>query len=217
MATPRRPYVMGPLGTVENAIAAGASPSSELLLLRIWTHRDKRSIPGLLRSGPAGLSETLNVDRYQLAWSRLPKPFAAAAASDLSAAGKRFSVEAFDGLVKALACSKWVTGEGGLKVTPTLRVLLIQRGYADRIIRGEFADLHSRWRCPDCDTDHAPTGDCPPPCRACQRPHAHGFVCTRAMEMEARERTNAERSPDPFVEAVAKVGFREAMRQKASA
>jgi hypothetical protein len=149
--------------------------------------------------------------------SRLPQPFAAAAASDLSAAGKRFSVEAFDGLVKALACSKWVTGEGGLKVTPTLRVLLIQRGYADRIIRGEFADVHSRWRCPDCDTDHAPTGDCPPPCRACQRPHAHGFVCPRAMEMEARERTNAERAPDPFVESVAKVGFREAMRQKASA
>ena len=66
MATPRRPYVMVPLGTVENAIAAGASPSSALLLLRIWTHRDKRSIPGLLRSGPAGLSETLNVPVAQV-------------------------------------------------------------------------------------------------------------------------------------------------------
>ena len=66
MATPRPPYVMIPLGTVENAIAAGASPASALLLLRIWTHRDQRSIPGLLRSGPAGLSETLNVPVAQV-------------------------------------------------------------------------------------------------------------------------------------------------------
>jgi hypothetical protein len=59
MATPRRPYVSIRLGTFDDAIAAGVSSGGVLLLARLLTHRDKRSVPGLLRSGLAGLSESL--------------------------------------------------------------------------------------------------------------------------------------------------------------
>ncbi len=39
---------------------AGASPASALLLALIVTHRNKRSIPGLLAYGPSGLAESLS-------------------------------------------------------------------------------------------------------------------------------------------------------------
>lgn len=61
MATPRRPYVTIALGTFDRSDAV--SDAAQLLLARLFTHRDKRSVPGLLRLGLAGLSESLNVPK----------------------------------------------------------------------------------------------------------------------------------------------------------
>lgn len=61
MATPRRPYVTIALGTFDRCDAI--SDAAQLLLARLFTHRDKRSVPGLLRLGLAGLSESLNVPK----------------------------------------------------------------------------------------------------------------------------------------------------------
>ena len=347
MATPRRPYVNIRLGVFEDALAAGVSDGATLLLARLLAHRDKRSIPGLLRFGPAGLSESLkrplsrtqrdlaeleraglvlidrperliyvvgaididgprtenatrgmaaqsremppsskvtravrqaivaflsNGDRtsawlpiwnelagldlnlesspdanpesgpepgplprseirdpnprsaaaadsvalFRRAWDRLPTPFAAAAADDFAQAAKTFDVQQFDQLVEALACSKWVTSEGGLVVVPTLRALIAKPEYAGRIARGEFVALGSRWRCPECETVHGPTADCPPVC-ACGRCHPPGHVCQRARDMEARVQIDAERTdPKSFSSLVATVGIRKAIARKAA-
>ena len=61
MATPRRPYARIRLGAFDDALAAGVSPASVLLLARLLTHREKRSIPGLIRLGIAGLGESLRL------------------------------------------------------------------------------------------------------------------------------------------------------------
>jgi hypothetical protein len=60
MATPRRSYVSLPLGIFEETVAAGVSEAAAALLLRIWTHREKRSVPGLLRLGRAALAESFH-------------------------------------------------------------------------------------------------------------------------------------------------------------
>lgn len=59
MSTPRRPYVRVPLDIFEDALERGASDRAVFFLGRLLTHRDKRSAPGLLARGPAGVAETL--------------------------------------------------------------------------------------------------------------------------------------------------------------
>jgi hypothetical protein len=61
VATPRRPYSTIRNGEFEEALAAGVSTDGTLLFARLRTHPLKRSIPGLLHLGPAGLSESLNL------------------------------------------------------------------------------------------------------------------------------------------------------------
>lgn len=60
MATPRRPYASLRLGLIDDVMRSGVSPNGALLLVLIMTHRLKRSIPGLLTLGPAGLAESLS-------------------------------------------------------------------------------------------------------------------------------------------------------------
>ena len=135
----------------------------------------------------------LTADRFRLAWSRLPRPpFAAAAAADVEDAVDQIPITDFDALIEQLASSRWISREGGLNVVPTLRKLLDKPEYSQRIIRGEFASTQLRWRCPECQSDHAPTAQCPPPCRACDRVHPSGYYCVRLKELDYRDECQRE-------------------------
>ncbi len=59
MATPRKPYVRMLLGSAEEDLGRGISAGAVFMKMRVHGHRDKRSIPGLLRMGPAALAESL--------------------------------------------------------------------------------------------------------------------------------------------------------------
>jgi hypothetical protein len=61
MATARRPYSTIRNGEFQEVLAAGVSKDAALLYALSRTHPLKRSIPGLLHLGPAGLAETLKL------------------------------------------------------------------------------------------------------------------------------------------------------------
>src|SRR5206468_1921930 len=89
-------------------------------------------------------------------------------------------------LMRALFCAKWVTS--AMSIPPTLRRLLDDAAYRERVVRGEFAAPSLKWSCPDCAADHAPTGECPPACRGCNRHHSPAEYCIKRRQLEQRER-----------------------------
>ena len=129
---------------------------------------------------------------YARAWGRLPRPpFAAAAAEDFHKALKGIpDPETFGVLVEQLACSKWTSGQ--LSVPPTLRRLVDDSVYRDRILRGEFRALGARWQCPECHADHQAHADCPPQCDDCGRHHDPEIACLQRQQREHREQQEQE-------------------------
>lgn len=127
---------------------------------------------------------------FRRAWGRLPDTFAAAAAEDFKEALRTLDVETFAQLAAELRRSKWVSGR--MNTPPTLRRLVSDRAYVDRVIRGEFRDTALRSDCPDCQLDHALTAECPPVCRACNRPHTPGYQCSYLRNLEDRERAERD-------------------------
>jgi hypothetical protein len=329
VATPRRPYVKLPIGLFDDALKKGASRSAAFLLAQVVTHRSKRSIPGVLAYGPAGLAESLtgatvpattrelkelvkvglvladfkvrppvmyvvgsveadppaslpaikgmaqqlrhmpqcavtaavqraieaslsgsewlskwrelladgpsneqsdgpsnerneglSLDQldgplripysdsdsdsedptttaaYQRAWARLPRPpFAAAAADLLRFAAREIKEKTFNALISELASSKWVSGV--LQKPPTLNRLLRfldGDGLLQRVVDGEFREPALKWSCPECETQHEPLEDCPPPCRGCGRIHDERIYCVRLRELLISEREALEQS-----------------------
>jgi hypothetical protein len=128
-------------------------------------------------------------------WDRLPRPpFAAAAAMDLKAASETIPIETFGELVMCLATSKYLRpSDYGLRGgAPTLRKLLKDVSYRDRILQGEFAATSpDQWRCALCKSKHGALEDCPPQCRGCG--HRHLGPCAKLLALEHRERDERER------------------------
>ena len=96
------------------------------------------------------------------------------------------SSETFGALVLALGVSKWVTGR--LNVPPTLRRLVSDSAYVQRIVAGEFAAAATdAWRCAQCATTHPPLEDCPTKCRGCGGYHPGLIRCGKLWDLERRE------------------------------
>jgi hypothetical protein len=124
---------------------------------------------------------------YVRAWNRLPRPFAAAAAQDFQQAAKAINPGTFSKLVRELAMSGWLNPtKSGLQFVPTLRRLVQDEEYLDRILSGEFVDRDGadpdEWKCPDCAMRHEPIAECPP-VPLCGRRHDHEY-CTQCRELE---------------------------------
>jgi hypothetical protein len=137
----------------------------------------------LLRSpDPIPLSDAAAA--YQRAWSRLPRPFAAAAVEDLNQATEIAPAD-FAAIVQTLGSSRYLDAESGLKQPPTLRRLLDDPALRARVLAGEFGGDPSAWRCPDCRSRHEAIADCPPACRGCRRHHPASEFCLKLRQLEA--------------------------------
>jgi hypothetical protein len=130
-------------------------------------------------------------EAYSRGWDRLPKPpFAAAAAEDITAAMRAIPLDTFGRLLDQLSGSKWISGQ--LHTPPTLRRLVGDRSYVDRIVAGEFTAVGARLRCPDCEGSHSLIDACPPRCRGCGQAHRTDVHCQWLASLEAREAREAE-------------------------
>jgi hypothetical protein len=174
--------------------------------------------PGPLRDPiPIPRSETdpAAAARFQSAWDRclVRPPFAAAAAGDFLDATKIWTNEVANSLLMQLGCSKWTTGK--LDIAPTLRRLVSDPAYAQRIINGEFAGkaLHL-WLCPTCMYQHPPLDDCPAP-QKCGRRHPARDWCAKCRDLDYQEQlrqpfassaTSSASEREPVDEAPAPTG-----------
>lgn len=130
---------------------------------------------------------------YRRAWDRLPRPpFAAAFEDDLEKAQTEIAIEAFDDLTEALATSKWI--DGVLQVPPTLRRLVSDGAYRDRIIAGEFRAPAIKWRCRDCGHTHRAHDVCPPKCEHCRQRHDSSLRCYAKAQAEEEAAMDVERA-----------------------
>jgi hypothetical protein len=158
---------------------------------------DPRSVDPLPPPSPSPRAD------FRAAWLRLRiPPFAAAAAEDYEQASKAMTDDEFGALIEALGRSKWVAGP--LNIPPTLRRLVDDRAYRQRILNGEFAAPMGVWRCAQCTGAHPAIETCPPKCRGCDGHHPGLARCRKLYDLEQQEE-NERRQADARarVEAVA--------------
>lgn len=156
------------------------------------THRASLPSPGPLSVDPLS-EDPPTAAAYRDAWGLLPKPpFAEAAAADFRSAVE-IPIGEFETLIEALFCSKWVDGQ--LHTPPTLRRMVQDLDYRDRVMRGEFARMARTDIMHDvCNHRHGLFEACPSP-RPCGRYHDRGY-CAHCYRLEretaARESQTCE-------------------------